>query len=239
MRQAALVTGASSGIGLGLARMLGQEGFALTISGRRQAKLAAAAVDLRREGFTVAEYAFDLAETQAAADLVTAHRERYGRLDVLVNNAGLGIVAPLDASETRHIDLQLDVNLRSVITVFREAVDLLVTAGNEPNGALVINVASIAGKEGQPLLGAYSAAKAGVVGFTQSMNREFGPRGVKCCAFCPGYVDTPLAEAVRHRVAPEEMILVDDLAEVGRCLLRLSRQCVIPEIMFVRPGLVE
>jgi NAD(P)-dependent dehydrogenase (short-subunit alcohol dehydrogenase family) len=239
MPRAALVTGASSGIGLGLAHMLGQEGFALTISGRRQAKLADAAAELRQEGFAVAEYAFNLTEAQAASGLITAHRERYGRLDVLVNNAGLGILAPLDGPETRYIDLQIDVNLRSLIHVFREAAELLLAAGKEPDGALVINLASFAGKQGQASLGAYSAAKAGVVGFTEAMNREFGPRGVKCCAFCPGYVDTPLAEVIRDRVAPEEMIRVDDLAEVGRCLLHLSRQCVIPEIMFMRPGLVE
>jgi NAD(P)-dependent dehydrogenase (short-subunit alcohol dehydrogenase family) len=91
------------------------------------------------------------------------------------------------------------------------------------------------GKRAEGGLAVYSAAKHGVVGLNEAMNLELGPRGVKSCVFCPGYVDTPLASTVG--VEPDEMIQPADLAEVLKALLSLSRHCVIPEVTFLRPGL--
>jgi NAD(P)-dependent dehydrogenase (short-subunit alcohol dehydrogenase family) len=100
----------------------------------------------------------------------------------------------------------------------------------------VVNTASIAGKTGQGWLSIYSATKHGVVGFSNSMNKELGAAGVKSCALCPGFVDTPMTEFVKQEVAPEEMIRPQDIAEVVRGLLRLSPACVVPEVIFQRPG---
>ena len=182
------------------------------------------------------EVAAPLGAEAEIARVVAGHRDRYGRLDVLVNNAGVGIGAPIDAYPTRHLDLQLEVNLRSVILFYRECVELLRAAGAEHRGALVINTASIAGKQGQAWLSVYSATKAGVIGFTQAMNRELGPAGIKSCALCPGFVDTPMTDFVKGSVPSEDMITTADIAELVRALLRLSPAAVVPEIQFLRAG---
>src|SRR5215212_3805871 len=217
--RAAIVTGASSGIGLAIARMLGDEGHGLTVAARRPDKLEQAAQGLSGEGY-----------------VVEPHRERFGRLDVLVNNAGVGIGAPVEETQTKRLDMQLDVNLRAIVLFYRECAEMLKAAGAEHHGALVVNTASIAGKTGQGWLSIYSATKHGVVGFSNSMNKELGAAGVKSCALCPGFVDTPMTEFVKQEVSPEEMIRPEDIAEVVRALLRLSPACVVPEVIFQRPG---
>src|SRR5882672_10238937 len=111
-RRAALVTGASSGIGLAIAAMLAEEGYDLTLTSRTVAKLEAAAGPVAALGTEVATFAADVGDPDEVTRVVAAHRDRFGRLDVLVNNAGLGIVAELGAIQTKHLDLQLAVNLR-------------------------------------------------------------------------------------------------------------------------------
>jgi len=100
----------------------------------------------------------------------------------------------------------------------------------------VVNTSSISGKSGQPWLSVYSATKAGVVGYTQAMNKELNGDGIKNVALCPGFVETPMTEFVREHVAAEDMIRVEDIAEAVRFVLRTSPNCVVPEIVFQRPG---
>src|SRR5437016_3151567 len=107
--RAAIVTGASSGIGLAIARMLGQEGHALTVAARRPEKLEQAAEGLRAEGFDVEHVAANMASEEEVQSVVARHRERFGRLDVLVNNAGVGIGAAIGDTQTKRLDMQLDV----------------------------------------------------------------------------------------------------------------------------------
>ena len=233
-RRAALVTGASSGIGLAIAGMLAEEGYDLTLTSRTAAKLEAAAAPLSDLGTAVATIAADLGDPDQVARVAAAHRERFGRLDVLVNNAGLGVVGPLAAIETRHLDLQLAVNLRATILFYREAEEMLRTAGGEHGEALVVNTSSIAGKVGEAELGVYSATKHGIVGFTQAMQRELGPAGVKSCVLCPAFVDTQLSDYVKDTVPAATMIRSEDVAESVRSLLRLSPHCVVPEIVMVQ-----
>jgi NAD(P)-dependent dehydrogenase (short-subunit alcohol dehydrogenase family) len=234
--RAAIVTGGSSGIGLAIARMLGEEGYGLTVAARRPEKLADAAEGLRGEGYDVQDIAGNLSDEEVIKSVVEAHREKFGRLDVLVNNAGVGIGAPVGEIVTKRLDMQLDVNLRSMILFYREALDMLRAAGAEHKQALVVNTASIAGKKGEGWLSVYSAAKHGVMGWTSSMNRELNGDGIKSTALCPAFVDTPMTDFVKGQVAPEDMIRPEDIAESVRFLLRVSPACVVPEIMFVRPG---
>jgi NAD(P)-dependent dehydrogenase (short-subunit alcohol dehydrogenase family) len=234
--RAAIVTGASRGIGLAIARMLGEEGHALTLTSRRPENLDAAAGELRDAGFEVETVAGNMAGEEDVQRVVAAHRDRYGRLDVLVNSAGVGIGAPVGEIETKRLDLQLDVNLRAIVLFYREAADLLRAAGAEHGNALVVNLASIAGKSGQGWLSVYSATKAAVVGWTQAMNKELNSEGVKSVALCPGFVDTDMTEFIREHVKPQEMIRPEDIAESVRFLLRVSPACVVPEIVFQRPG---
>jgi NAD(P)-dependent dehydrogenase (short-subunit alcohol dehydrogenase family) len=166
--------------------------------------------------------------------VVEAHRDRYGRLDVLVNNGGVGVGAAAHEHETKFIDMQLDVNLRAMIILYRETADMLKAAGAE-HGALVVNLASIAGKNPQPWLSVYSATKAAVIAYTVAMNKELGREGVKSVALCPGFVDTDMTEFVKGSIPAEEMIQPQDISSAVRFLLGLSKAAVVPEIVFQRP----
>jgi NAD(P)-dependent dehydrogenase (short-subunit alcohol dehydrogenase family) len=236
MDKAALITGGSSGIGLAIARMLGQEGYALTVSARREEKLRAAAEQLREEGLEVLDVAANLGDEAEVGRVVAAHRERYGRLDVLVNNAGVGVGASVAEIDSRKMDLQIDLNFRSLVVAYRECADLLRASAAEHRRTQVWNMASISGKSGQPWLSVYSASKAAVIGFTEAMNKELSTEGIRSTAFCPAFVDTPMTDFVKGQVAPEDMIRPEDIAELCRALLRLSPAALVPEIVVARPG---
>src|SRR3954471_5543685 len=165
--RAALITGGSSGIGLAIARALGQDGYRLTVSARRPEKLEEAVNGLTEEGIQAQAAPANMADEDAIKQVVSAHRDRYGRLDVLINNAGLGIGSPIADAETKKLDMQLDVNLRGVYLTLRECIPMLKDAGAEHGKALVVNTASIAGIRGQGWLAAYSATKAAVIGLSQ------------------------------------------------------------------------
>jgi NAD(P)-dependent dehydrogenase (short-subunit alcohol dehydrogenase family) len=233
--RAALITGGSSGIGLAIARALGEDGYGVTIAARRPEKLEAAAEELRSAGLDVNSIAANMADEDAVAGIVRSHKERFGRLDVLVNNAGVGIGEAMHELTTKYIDMQLGVNLRAVIIGTREALPLLREAGAEHRKALIVNTASIAGKSGQPWLSVYSATKSAVIGFSEATQKEVASDGIQVTALCPGFVDTPMTEYVRGQVKQEEMIRPEDIAESVRFLLRTSPGCLVPELVFTRP----
>jgi NAD(P)-dependent dehydrogenase (short-subunit alcohol dehydrogenase family) len=239
VERAALITGGSSGIGLAIARALGEDGYGLTLSARRPEKLEAAADQLREEGREVLSVAANLAAEEDIQQVVAAHRERFGRLDVLVNNAGLGIGAAVADTETKKLDLQLGVNLRGVYLIARECIPLLKEAGAEHGKALMVNTASIAGKHGQGWLAAYSATKFGVVGLSQALHKELSGDGIQVTALCPGFVATAMTDWVEEQVPKEQMIQPEDIAEAVRYLLRTSPACIVPELQFIRPGDAE
>jgi NAD(P)-dependent dehydrogenase (short-subunit alcohol dehydrogenase family) len=234
--RSALVTGGSSGIGHAIARALGQDGYTLTVSARRPDKLEAAVQTLRDEGLEVEAVPANMAKEEEVLDLVKAHRDRYGRMDVLINNAGIGIGGEIEKHETKRLDIQLDVNLRAVYLTLRESIPMLKEAGAEHGKALVVNTASIAGKHGQPWLAAYSATKAAVVGLSQAAHGELAHSGIQVTAFCPAFVATPMTDWVEERVSKDEMIQPEDIAEAVRFLLRTSPACIVPEVQFVRAG---
>jgi NAD(P)-dependent dehydrogenase (short-subunit alcohol dehydrogenase family) len=169
-------------------------------------------------------------------EVIDAHRERYGRLDVLVNNAGAGFGMAVGDIDIKRLDLQLDLNLRSMILFYRDAVDLLRAAAAEHGNAIVVNTSSISGKSGQAWMSVYSATKHAVIGFTQAMNKELLGDGIKSCALCPAFVDTPMSEFIKRTIAAEDMIRPEDIAEGVRLLLHVSPACVIPELVFERRG---
>ena len=234
--KAAIVTGASSGIGLAIAKVLGEEGFAMTVAARRPEKLEGAAKELQDAGYEVQAIAANLGDEEEIEKVVAAHREKYGRLDVLVNNAGVGVGAPVGEIQTKHIDMQLSINLRSIVIFYRECIGMLRESAGEHRNTLVVNTSSISGKRGEGWLSVYSASKHGVVGWTEAMNKELSGEGIKSIALCPAFVDTPMTDFVKEHVKAEEMIRPEDIAESVRFMLRVSPACVVPEIMFIRPG---
>ena len=224
MAGAALVTGGSSGIGLAIARMLRDEGFELTLVSRRPERVEAAAAELG-----AAAVPANMADTEDCARVVAEHRERFGRLDVLVNSAGIGIGGRVEELPAKSLDIQLGVNLRGLFLVTQAAIPLL----RESKG-WIVNLASIAGTLPTPWLATYGATKAAVIALTRSLNEELDADGIRAIALCPGFVDTPMAEW--SGIEPAEMIRPEDCAEVVRMCLRLSPHARIPQVVIERMG---
>ena len=222
--RSALVTGGSSGIGLAIARMLREEGFALTLASRTPEKVQAAAAELDALGL-----AADLSSEDDCVRIVAEHRERHGGMDVLVNSGGLGIAGTVESLVTKHVDLQLGVNLRGLLLVTREAIPLL-----KQSRGWVVNLASIAGTTATPGLTVYGATKAAVIALTRSLNAELDGDGVRAIALCPGFVDTPMA--AWSGLEADEMIQPEDCAEIVRACLRLSPRARIPQVVVERVG---
>ena len=234
--RAAIVTGGSGGIGLAIARALGEEGYALTLSARRPEKLEESVAALRSDGFEIQTVPANVAEESELVGVFAAHREKYGRLDALVNNAGIGIGGLMGEIQTKHLDMQLAINLRAVVIGTREGLPLLREAGAEHGKALLLNTASIAGKGGQVFLSIYGATKAAVINFTQATARETTGAGIQCTALAPGFVDTAMTDFIKSEVGAEKMIQPADIGAAVHFLLALSTNCHIPEIVFNRPG---
>jgi NAD(P)-dependent dehydrogenase (short-subunit alcohol dehydrogenase family) len=220
----ALVTGGSSGIGLAIARMLRDEGYDLTLASRTKEKIDAAAAELGAIAI-----AANMGDEEDCIRVVTEHRDRFGGLDVLVNSAGIGIAGTVESLQTKHIDLQLGVNLRGLLLVSREAIPLL-----KQSRGWIFNLASIAGTTPTPGLTVYGATKAAVIALTRSQNAELDADGVRAVAICPGFVDTPMAEW--SGLSAEEMIQPEDCAEIVRMCLRLSPRARIPQVIVERVG---
>jgi NAD(P)-dependent dehydrogenase (short-subunit alcohol dehydrogenase family) len=223
----ALVTGGSSGIGLAIARMLRDEGYDLTLASRTAAKIEAAAAEIGAHPVTA-----DVGKEDDCVRVVSEHRERFGGMDVLVNSAGIGIAGTVESLQTKHLDLQLNINLRGLLLVSREAIPLL----KETKG-WIVNLASIAGTTPTPGLTVYGATKAAVIALTRSQNAELDGDGVRAIALCPGFVDT--AMAAWSGLTAEEMIQPEDCAEIVRMCLRLSPRARIPQVVVERVGSSE
>jgi NAD(P)-dependent dehydrogenase (short-subunit alcohol dehydrogenase family) len=234
--RSAIVTGGTRGIGRAIADALAEDGYSLTITGRRPDGVEQAVAELQDAGADVHGIALNHADPDAPAEIVKRHAERFGRLDVLVNNAGVGIGADATEHQTKFVSMMLEVNVRAVILFYREAIPLLKVSAEQTGQSHVINLSSLGGKSGQPWLSAYSATKAAVVGYTEAMSKELAPVGIKSTALCPGYVDTDMTEFVKEQLPADEMIRPQDIAEGVRFVLRMSRGCTIPEIVFMRPS---
>jgi NAD(P)-dependent dehydrogenase (short-subunit alcohol dehydrogenase family) len=222
--QSALVTGGSSGIGFAIGRMLREEGFQVTLASRTREKVETAAAEIGAQAV-----AADMSNEEDCIRVVAEHVERFGGMDVLVNSAGLGIMGTVESLQTKHVDLQLGVNLRGLLLVSREAIPHL-----KRTRGWVVNLASIAGTMPTPALTVYGATKAAVVALTRSQNLELEDDGVRAIALCPGFVDTAMAQW--SGIPGDEMIQPEDCAEVVRMCLRLSPHARIPQIVIERAG---
>jgi ketoreductase len=207
--KAALVTGATSGIGLATARELGKRGLSVFICSRNAEAVAGTVKELTATGIDAAGAACDVRSAGEVRDLVAGATEQFGGVDVLVNNAGRnggGVTAQI--TDELWLDV-IDTNLNSVFRVTREA---LTTGGMLTRGwGRVISIASTGGKQGVVLGAPYSASKHGVVGFTKALGLELAKTGITVNAVCPGYVETPLAQRVRQGYAEHWGISVDEV----------------------------
>ncbi|WP_327685977.1 SDR family NAD(P)-dependent oxidoreductase [Streptomyces sp. NBC_00467] len=197
-RTTALITGATGGIGLSVARDLGHRGHRVFICARTGEQVDQAVEDLRGEGIDAYGTGADVRSRQSVSELVAA-AAAFGPLGILVNNAGRSGGGPTaDLADELWYDV-VDTNLNGVFLVTSE---VLRNGGMTGTGhGRIINIASTAGKQGVLLGAPYSASKHGVVGFTKALGKELAPHGITVNAVCPGYVETPMAERVRQGYA--------------------------------------
>jgi 3-oxoacyl-[acyl-carrier protein] reductase len=237
-RPAALVTGASRGIGHAIARRLAQEGYDLTLGARAAGGLDKAAERLRALGAQVLTVPGDMAVEADARRVAALHAERFGRLDALVISAGVGSAGRVAGYPMGRFDKQFAVNVRSPFLLMGECLELLrATADSRPTtGAKIVAVSSLTAFAPEPGLAAYAAGKAALVALCASVNTEESSRGVSATAICPGYVDTDMSAWTHDRIPPEEMISASDIAELALAVTRLSRNAVVPQLSVVRPG---
>ncbi|MCM6778703.1 SDR family NAD(P)-dependent oxidoreductase [Nocardia sp. CDC159] len=216
-RPVALVTGATSGIGLAVARLLGGRGYRVFLGARTAENVSATVKQLREENLTVDGDAVDVRSGEQLRQFVRSAVDRFGPIDVLVNNAGRsggGVTAEI-ADE-----LWDDVIATNLTSVFRLTREVLTTGGmRAKSSGRIINIASTAGKQGVVLGAPYSASKHGVVGFTKALGNELAPTGITVNAVCPGYVETPMAARVRQGYAAaygktEEQVLAQFQAKI-------------------------
>lgn len=195
----ALVTGATSGIGLAVTRLLAGQGHRVFLCARTEDGVTRTVKELLDEGLEVDGLPCDVRSADDVERFVRQAVERFGTIDVLVNNAGRsggGVTA--DITDDLWYDV-VDTNLNSVFRMTRE---VLTTGGmRDKDRGRIINIASTAGKQGVVLGAPYSASKHGVVGFTKALGNELAPTGITVNAVCPGYVETPMAQRVRQGYA--------------------------------------
>ncbi len=224
----ALVTGATSGIGLAVARLLAAQGHRVFIGARNAENVAATIKQLQDEGLQVDGTTLDVRSSADARAFVQAAVERFGTVDVLVNNAGRsggGVTADIDDELWHDV---IDTNLNSVFRLTRE---VLTTGGlRHKNRGRIINIASTAGKQGVVLGAPYSASKHGVVGFTKALGNELAPTGITVNAVCPGYVETPMAQLVRQGYAAAYDASEEAILEKFQAKIPLGRYSTPEEV---------
>jgi ketoreductase len=220
-KRVAIVTGATSGIGLAIASTLAGEGHKVFIGARNAENVATTVEKLRAEGLEVAGTTVDVRSRTDVESFVGAAVETFGTVDILVNNAGRsggGVTA--DIPDELWDDV-IDTNLNSVFRMTRE---VLTTGGlRDKKWGRIINVASTAGKQGVVLGAPYSASKHGVVGFTKALGNELAPTGITVNAVCPGYVETPMAQRVREGYASVYGTSEDAILEKFQAKIPLGR----------------
>ncbi|PTR23565.1 short-subunit dehydrogenase [Rhodococcus sp. OK519] len=239
MTDSALVTGASRGIGLGIARRLAERGYGLTITARDRTRLDQVAAGLRDAGATdVVVVAADMADPEASHALVAAHEEHFGSLRALILNAGVGTAGSIGEFPMRRFDKTVAVNLTAPFALLQRALPLL-RKGAEENpgrGAKVVAVSSITGVYAEANLAVYGATKAALLSLVETLNAEESGSGISATAIAPGYVDTDMSEWTKDRIPADTMLTVNDVVELVDAVLRLSDRAVLSKMVLSRAG---
>ena len=236
----ALVTGSTSGIGLGLAKALAKAGANVVLNGFGPHEQAVA--EVAAWGVDTAFHGADMRKASEIEAMMQFAAERFGRIDVLVNNAGIQYVSPLEDFPTQKWDDVIAVNLTSAFHTTR----LALPAMRQANWGRILNIASVHGLVGSANKSAYVAAKHGIVGLTKVTALETATTGVTCNAVCPGWVDTPLLDAfdemtrmgIRMQTPIGRLARAEELAQVVRFLAGPESSYCIGDVFPVSGGWV-
>lgn len=236
----ALVTGASSGIGLEVATHLAESGATVAVAARRKERLDELVARIEAKGGKALAVPIDIAEPGAAEALIDTVVSKLGRLDTLVNNAGIFTHGPSESADLATWDNVFDLNVRALTHVTIAALPHLLKAveSSERKVADVVNISSVAGRNPSARLAAYNASKFAVTGITESWRQEFGKRSVRFSSVEPGLTETeildkddPLVVAWSKDI---ELLQASDIAESVNYIVTRPRRVVIPELV-IRP----
>ncbi len=230
--QAALITGGSSGIGLAIASALLAEGMAVAIAARDKQRLDGARKSLEKEGGKIIGIPADISKADQVVAFVNQAVDIFGRIDLLVNNAGVAKFNPIETLSEEVWDETQNINLKGAFLSTKAVLPVM----KQQRSGYIINIASIAGKSGFSGASAYCASKFGMIGLTESLLEEAIQHQIRATAICPGYVATPMVRGVS--IPQEEMIPPEDIGKLVVGLLHLSPHTIIKEIVVNRKGSV-
>jgi 3-oxoacyl-[acyl-carrier protein] reductase len=194
-----LITGAAQGIGLATARKFAAEGAIVVVCDVSQAGVDDAVAQCRALGATAEGFVMDVTQRTMVDAVIAAVVAQFGRIDVLVNNAGITQDARLQKMTLEQFDRVIDVNLRGVFHCAQAVADVMVAQGS----GVILNASSVVGIYGNFGQTNYAASKFGLIGFTKTWSRELGPKGVRVNAVAPGFISTPMVEAMPEKVLQE------------------------------------
>ena len=194
-----LITGAAQGIGLATALKFASEGAIVIVCDVRQAAIDDAVNQCQALGARAAGYVMDVTQRERVDTVVSHVREQFGRIDVLVNNAGITQDARLQKMTLEQFDRVIDVNLRGVFHCAQAVTDTMVAQGS----GVILNASSVVGIYGNFGQTNYAATKFGVIGFTKTWSRELGPKGIRVNAVAPGFIETPILRTIPDNVLKE------------------------------------
>ncbi len=229
-----IITGAGKGIGRACALMLAEKGSRLVLTARTRPLLEEAAAEARRRGGEAHALALDMSAEKDIREMVSETVRLLGGIDVLINNAGMGIFKPIAETSTEEWDTMFNLNMRGLFIATREALPHLRKAGE----SFVVNVASLAGKNPIPGGAGYAATKHAVMGFTKSLMLEERKNGLRTLAICPGSVDTPFFDQHPDMLNDDKrkrILKADDVASAIVHALELPQNAMISEID-IRPS---
>jgi 3-oxoacyl-[acyl-carrier protein] reductase len=239
--QVALVTGASRGIGRSIALTLGRSGAKVACIARNQEKLKAVADEISAAGGAASVHSCDVTDSAACQATIDAVIEQHQRLDVVVNNAGITKDTLLPIMSDDDWDQVIAANLRSVFLFSRAAAKVMM----RQRSGRIINISSVSGLMGNPGQSNYSASKAGIIGFTQTVARELAKRKITVNAICPGFIATEMAEALgpaileeaKKRIPLGRLGEADEIADAVLFLASDSAQYVTGQVLTVDGGM--
>lgn len=222
----AIVTGASRGIGKAICIALANEAATVVIAARAIDKMNETAKLVTAAGGKAQTIPTELTDENSIKNLVKATGERFGRLDILINNAGVTHSAKLQETLTEDLDRCLNINARAPFILCREALPLLKKA----EAAYIINIASVVGVKAYPLQSAYTASKHALRGMTMALAEEMRGTNIRVHLLCPGGVDTELVKNVRPDIKKQDLMQPEEIAELVLYLLTHKGNAVVDEL---------
>lgn len=225
-RKVAIVTGGSRGIGRAISIALAREGATVVLAARSLPALAEAAELVRKAGGRAEPIVTELASEESIRNLVRVVRDKLGRLDILINNAGITHSAKLEETKTEELDRCWAINARAPFILCREALPLL----RQVETGYIVNISSVVGVKGYPLQSAYTASKHAVRGMSISLAEELRSTNIRVHVICPGAVDTGMVGNVRPDIKKEDLIRTEEIAELVLYLVTQRGNAVVDEL---------